>query len=64
MRQRVCVGHGPGWVLICQVDTCSAAAAVAGPNDDHPCRRIIFRNISRNTEKKMLCFHAQKGFDF
>jgi len=31
MRQRVCVGHGPGWVLICQVDTCSAAAAVARP---------------------------------
>jgi len=29
MRQRACVGHGPGW-LSCQVDICSVAAAVAG----------------------------------
>jgi len=35
-----------------------------GPNDDQPYRRIIFRNISRNTEKKISCFHLQKGFDF
>ena len=66
IRRRACdVGHGPGWVLgLCQVDACSAAAAVARPNDDQPYRRIIFRNISRNTEKKISCFHTQKGFDF
>jgi len=28
-----------------------------GPNDDQAYRRILFRNISRNTEKKISCFH-------
>jgi len=48
----------------CQVDAYSLMLQQwPGPNDDQPYRRIIFRNISRNTEKKISCFHTQKGFD-
>ena len=56
MRQRVCVGHGPGWVL-CQVDACSLLLQQwPGPNNDQPYRRIIYFVIFHAMQRRK--FHA------